>query len=123
MLMKSSKILTLAVAFAILASVMTPLFGVGPVANAAADDPVEVKIGLLNPITGPIAVYAEAFTDSAEMAIADLNAGQDTHTFSLVEGDSGCDGTTAATAADSLISAGVAGIAGAACSGLSLIHI
>ena len=120
MLMKSSKILTLAVAFAILASVMTPLFGVGPVANAAADDPVEVKIGLLNPITGPIAVYAEAFTDSAEMAIADLNAGQDTHTFSLVEGDSGCDGTTAATAADSLISAGVAGIAGAACSGATL---
>jgi len=39
MLMKSSKILTLAVAFAILASVMTPLLGVGPVANAAADDP------------------------------------------------------------------------------------
>ena len=65
-------------------------------------------------------VYAEAFTDSAEMAIADLNAGQDTHTFSLVEGDSGCDGTTAATAADSLISAGVAGIAGAACSGATL---
>ena len=77
--MKSSKILTLAVAFAILASVMTPLLGVGPVANAAADDPVEVKIGLLNPITGPIAVYAEAFTDAAGMAIDDLNAGQDTH--------------------------------------------
>jgi len=120
MLMKSSKILTLAVAFAILASVMTPLLGVGPVANAAADDPVEVKIGLLNPITGPIAVYAEAFTDAAEMAVADLNAGQDTHSFSLVEGDSGCDGTTAATAADSLISSGVVGIAGAACSGATL---
>ena len=120
MLMKSSKILTLAVAFAILASVMTPLLGVGPVANAAADDPVEVKIGLLNPITGPIAVYAEAFTDAAQMAVDDLNAGQDTHAFSLVEADSGCDGTQAATAANDLVSAGVAGIAGAACSGATL---
>ena len=72
MLMKSSKILTLAVAFAILASVVMPIFGVGPVANAAAS--TEVKIGLLNPSTGPIAVYAEAFTDAAQLAVDDLNA-------------------------------------------------
>ena len=61
--MKSSKILTLAVAFTVLASVGMPIFSLGPVANAAADDPVvNVKIGLLNDATGPIAVYSEGFT-------------------------------------------------------------
>ena len=118
--MRSSKILTLAVAFAVLASVMTPLLGTGPVANAAADDPIEVKIGLLNPITGPIDVYAPAFTDAGNLAIAHLNDGQTDYHFSLVEEDSGCDGTTAATAAQAAVDAGVVGIAGAACSGATL---
>ena len=54
MLMKSSKILTLAVTFALLASVMAPILGNGPVANAAADSHIDVKIGFLNPITGPL---------------------------------------------------------------------
>jgi branched-chain amino acid transport system substrate-binding protein len=40
--------------------------------------------------------------------------------FSLIEADSGCDGTKAATAAQTLIDAGVVGIAGAACSGATL---
>ena len=120
MLMRSSKILTLAVAFAILASVMTPIMGNGPVANAAADDPIEVKIGLLNPLTGPIDVYAPAFTDAGDLAIAHLNDGQTDYHFSLVEQDSGCDGTTAATAAQSAVDAGVVGIAGAACSGATM---
>ena len=120
MLMRSSKILTLAVAFAILASVMTPIMGNGPVANAAADDPIEVKIGLLNPLTGPIDVYAPAFTDAGDLAIAHLNDGQTDYQFSLVEEDSGCDGTTAATAAQAAVDAGVVGIAGAACSGATL---
>ena len=120
MLMRSSKILTLAVAFALLASFMVPIIGNGPVANAAADDPIEVKIGLLNPLTGPIDVYAPAFTDAADLAIAHLNDGQTDYQFSLVEQDSGCDGTTAATAAQSAVDAGVVGIAGAACSGATL---
>ncbi|MED6305611.1 MAG: ABC transporter substrate-binding protein, partial [Candidatus Thermoplasmatota archaeon] len=118
MLMRSSKILTLAVAFAILASVVMPIFGVGPVANAAAS--TEVKIGLLNPSTGPIAVYSDAFTDAAQIAIDDLNTENTDYTFSLVEADSGCDGTKAATAAQTLVDAGVVGIAGAACSGATL---
>ena len=120
MLMRTSKILTIAVAFALLASALMPILGVGPVANAAADDPVEVKIGMLNPITGPIAVYAPAFTDAAELAISHLNDGQDDYHFSLVEGDSGCDGTTAASAAQTLVDSDVVGIAGAACSGATL---
>ena len=99
---------------------MAPIMGNGPVANAAADDPIEVKIGLLNPLTGPIDVYAPAFTDAGNLAIAHLNDGQDDYQFSLVEADSGCDGTTAASAAQSAVDAGVVGIAGAACSGATL---
>jgi len=118
--MKSSKILTLAVTFALLASVMAPILGNGPVANAAADNHIEVKIGLLNPLTGPIDVYAPAFTDAGDLAIADLNDGQTDYHFSIVEADSGCDGTSAATGAQTLIDAGVVGIAGAACSGATL---
>ena len=120
MLMRTSKILTIAVAFALLASALMPILGIGPVANAAADDPVEVKIGMLNPITGPIAVYAPAFTDAAQLAIDHLNDGQEDYVFSLVEGDSGCDGTTAASAAQTLVDSDVVGIAGAACSGATL---
>ena len=82
------------------------------------------KIGLLNPLTGPIAVYAPPFTVAAQMAIADLNAaaasvGVDM-TFELVEADSGCSGDVAAGAAQSLVDAGVVGVAGAACSGASM---
>ena len=77
-----------------------------------------MKIGMLNPMTGPIAVYAPPFSVAALMAIDDLNAmGGD---FELVEADSGCDGTVAATAAQTLVDAGVVGVAGAACSGASM---
>jgi branched-chain amino acid transport system substrate-binding protein len=76
------------------------------------------KIGLLNPLTGPIAVYAPPFTIAAQMAIDDLNAaGGD---FELVEADSGCSGDVASGAAQSLVDAGVVGVAGAACSGASM---
>ena len=79
-----------------------------------------VKIGLLSPITGPIAVYAPGFSDAANVAIAELNAANAAYVFELVVGDSGCDGTTAASAVQTLVDAGVAGIAGAACSGATL---
>ncbi len=82
------------------------------------------KIGLLNPLTGPIAVYAPPFTVAAQMAIDDLNAaaasvGVDM-TFELIEADSGCSGDVASGAAQSLVDAGVVGVAGAACSGASM---
>jgi len=82
------------------------------------------KIGLLNPLTGPIAVYAPPFTWAAQAAIDDLNAaaasvGVDM-TFELVEADSGCSGDVASGAAQSLVDAGVVGVAGAACSGASM---
>ena len=85
---------------------------------------VTTKIGLLNPLTGPIAVYAPPFTWAAQAAIDDLNAaaasvGVDM-TFELVEADSGCSGDVASGAAQSLVDAGVVGVAGAACSGASM---
>ena len=81
--------------------------------------PVEsMKIGLLNPSTGPIAVYAPPFTWAAQAAIDDLNAMGGN--FELVEADSGCDGGVAGPAAQSLVDAGVVGVAGAACSGASM---
>jgi branched-chain amino acid transport system substrate-binding protein len=81
---------------------------------------VTIKIGLLNPITGPISQFAPPFTFAAAQAIADLNAANDGYNFEIVEADSGCDGTVAATAAQSLIDSGVVAVAGAACSGASM---
>ena len=57
----------------------------------AAADPVEVKIGLLNPLTGPVYYFAPGFTDAAEVAIAELNEIYPEYEFSLTEADSGCD--------------------------------
>jgi len=95
-------------------SVSNPMF-VPPVV-----EDVTIKIGLLNPITGPISQFAPPFTFAAAQAIADLNAANDGYNFEIVEADSGCDGTVAATAAQSLIDSGVVAVAGAACSGASM---
>ena len=78
------------------------------------------KIGLLSPQTGPIAVYAPGFEDSANVAIAELNENEDGDVFELIVADSGCDGTQAATSAQTIIDAGAIGIVGAACSGATL---
>ena len=83
--------------------------------------PQTVKIGLLSPVTGPIAQYAPGFEDAGKVAIEELN---DTHSgkfvFELIIGDSGCNATQAATAAQTVIDSGVSAIAGAACSGATL---
>jgi branched-chain amino acid transport system substrate-binding protein len=79
-----------------------------------------VKIGLLSPQTGPLAVYAAGFEDAAAVAIAELNASQAEFDYELIVADSACDGTQAATAAQSLVDAGVEIIVGAACSGATL---
>ena len=94
-------------------------------ADATVDDgsctyDVTIKIGFLNPITGPISQFAPPFTFAAAQAAADLNAANDGYNFEVIEADSGCDGTQAATAAQSLIDSGVVAVAGAACSGASM---
>ena len=62
-----------------------------------------VKIGLLSPQTGPIAVYAPGFEDAASVAIAQLNEANDDYEFELIVANSGCDATQAATSAQSLV--------------------
>ena len=80
-----------------------------------------IKIGMLNPITGPIAVYSPGFSIAAGVAETYMNTIQPLNfQFEVIQADSGCDGTTAATAAQTLVDAGVVGIAGAACSGATL---
>jgi ABC-type branched-subunit amino acid transport system substrate-binding protein len=83
-------------------------------------DPPTVKIGFLNPISGPIAVYAPGWTAAMEIAVDHINSMQSQYNFEIVEADSGCDGTTASNAAQSLVNSGVVAVAGAACSGASM---
>ncbi|MBT3441810.1 MAG: ABC transporter substrate-binding protein [Euryarchaeota archaeon] len=87
-----------------------------------ADDTTSdvVKIGFLNPATGPLAQDAAGFEYGALQAVIDLNAAQTTTVFEAVVADSGCDGTVGAAAAQSLVDANVVAVAGAACSGASM---
>jgi branched-chain amino acid transport system substrate-binding protein len=81
-----------------------------------------VKIGFLNPMTGPIAVYAPGFGVAANIALEMMNIGGwgAGLQFELVMVDSGCDGDVAAAGAQALIDAGVVGVVGAACSGATI---
>jgi len=79
-----------------------------------------VKIGFLNPISGPIAVYAPGFSAAADIAESHINAMQSQYNFEIVEEDSGCDSWLAQTAAQNLVNSGVVAVAGAACSGASM---
>ena len=80
-----------------------------------------VKIGLLSPQTGPIAVYSSGFEIAAGIAIDALNAiDPENYRFQLITADSGCDARLAALSAQVLIDSGVGGISGAACSGATL---
>ena len=84
------------------------------------DDKTTVKIGFMNPITGPLEPDAPGFTWGANEAISDLNKAYPDYNFELVEVDSGCDGTPAAAGAQTLVDSGVVAAAGAACSGASM---
>ena len=86
----------------------------------AVGQSVSIKLGLLSPQTGPLAVYASGFQDASAVAIEMLNSSQNAYVYELVVADSGCDGTAAATSAQSLVDAGVSAIIGAACSGATL---
>ena len=83
---------------------------------------VTVKIGFLNPMTGPIAVYAPGFGVAANIALGMMNtAGWGNGLqFEMVMADSGCNGDVAAAGAQTLLDAGVVGVVGAACSGATM---
>ncbi len=84
------------------------------------DTVVNVPLGFLNPLTGPIAAYAEGFTVSWDVAEDHLNEIYGFLNFEVWEENSACDGTTAESAAQDLVDDGVYAIAGAACSGATL---
>ena len=75
------------------------------------DTVVNVPLGFLNPLTGPIAVYAEGFTVSWDVAEDHLNEIYGFLNFEVYEEDSACDGSTAQYAAQDLVDYGVYAIA------------
>jgi len=79
-----------------------------------------IKIGFLNPVTGPVEDYAYGFWWGADQAIDDLNGMYPDFDFELIEVDSGCDGDVARSAANQLIDEGVVAVIGALCSGASM---
>ena len=79
-----------------------------------------IKIGFLNPITGPLEPDAPGFKWGADQAISDLAKMYPDETFELVELDSGCSGDVAGPAAQTLVDSGVVAVVGAACSGASM---
>ena len=84
------------------------------------DEKTTVKIGFLNPITGPLEPNAPVFKWSANEAISDLTEMYPDYNFELIEQDSGCDGAVAGPAAQTLVDSGVYAVVGAACSGASM---
>ena len=78
-----------------------------------------IKIGFLNDATGPISVYAEAFTYAANAA-GDMLSMSHGYAFEIVEADAGCSGDLGGAAAQTLVDSGVVAVAGAACSGASI---
>jgi ABC-type branched-subunit amino acid transport system substrate-binding protein len=108
----------LLIALVLLSSSAIPM-SVSAEANEPRDPPT-VKIGFLNPLTGPIAVYAPGFAAAADIAENHINSMQSQYNFEIVEVDSACDGSQAASAAQNLVDAGVVAAAGAACSGASM---
>ena len=79
-----------------------------------------IKIGFMNPITGPLEQDAYGFWWGADQAISDLNNMYPDLDFELIEVDSGCDGSIAESAAFDLIDEGVVAVIGAACSAASM---
>ena len=79
-----------------------------------------IKIGFMNPITGPLEPDAYGFWWGANYAISDLNQMYPDLVFQLIEVDSGCSGDVAQSAAYDLIQEGVVAVVGAACSGASM---
>ena len=79
-----------------------------------------IKIGFMNPITGPLELDAYGFWWGADQAIADLSEMYPDYDFELIEVDSGCDPYMAESAANQLIDEGVVAVVGAACSSASI---
>jgi branched-chain amino acid transport system substrate-binding protein len=89
---------------------------------AASPARAEVRIGLAAPLTGPMAWAGAATEQSAEFAVADLNAkgGVLSEQIELITADDYCDGEQAVAAANKLVAAGVVAVFGHQCSGAAI---
>jgi branched-chain amino acid transport system substrate-binding protein len=82
----------------------------------------EVRIGLAAPLTGPMAWAGAITQQSAEFAVADLNAkgGVLGQRIEMVTADDYCDGEQAVAAANKLVAVGIAAVFGHQCSGAAI---
>jgi branched-chain amino acid transport system substrate-binding protein len=90
---------------------------------AAAQDPGDVKIGIILGFTGPLESITPNMAASAELAIAEVNAAGTFlggRTVTPVRADSTCiDAAAATAAAEGLLAEGISAIMGADCSGVT----
>jgi len=82
----------------------------------------DITLGLVAPITGPVATIGEQMTYGAEQAVSDINAagGINGGKLFLKKEDDACDPKQAVTVASQMINGDVKFIVGHACSGTSI---
>ncbi|MGI6003994.1 MAG: ABC transporter substrate-binding protein [Christensenellales bacterium] len=97
-----------------------PTSGTEPTGGAATGDPV--KIGVITPTTGAIAVYGESVANAVKMAFDEVNAAGGVLGGRPIEGiflDDKFDSTEAANAFNRLISEDVSAVIGSVTSGIT----
>ena len=88
--------------------------------GGGSDGRIEVKIGIMGDMSGPVSYFWPAFHSAAEHGISHLNEEQDVYEFQPIYADSNCASSYAASAAQSLVDSGVTLVVGAICSGASM---
>lgn len=78
----------------------------------------EIRIGIVGPLSGPVAQYGDMQFSGARMAIEQINAagGIDGKPLVAIEADDACDPRKAVTAANEMVSQGVRFVVGHLCS-------
>jgi branched-chain amino acid transport system substrate-binding protein len=89
---------------------------------SACEEPAEIRIGVVGPLTGPYASLGEQMRRGAEMAVADVNARGGIFEKKLVLeiGDDACDAKQAVAVANQMAVKGVVFVAGHFCSSSSI---
>lgn len=91
-------------------------------APAETIDPNAIRIGLLAPLSGPLAGFGRGVEIAARFAAQEINAagGIDGKPIAFIVADGGCSAAVAPTAARYLLSQGVVAIIGEGCSGATI---
>lgn len=98
------------------------ILGCGGGSNGIVGEDGSVKIGVMLPLTGPIAAHGIDMENAIKMAISEINAdgGVMGHEIVTIMGDDGCDPAMGASAASKLVSEEVVAVIGGFCSGSCL---